>query len=124
MDDILRKSMLFDYYGELLTEKKRSVLELYYSDDLSLSEIAEDMGISRAAVFDALKSAEKKLEEYEAKLGLVAAYERKEELRERAHRALDGIRAAAGNDAGKSVRSEAEKLRGIIDELTDYQEEK
>ena len=109
MDDILRKSMLFDYYGELLTERKRSIMEMYLSDDMSLSEIAECMKISRAAVFDALKSAEKKLEGYEEKLGLIKAYERREALRKRAHELLDG---------------DAAELRSIIDELTDYKEER
>lgn len=63
--------MLKDFYGSLLTDKQQSVLEMYYEHDLSLSEIAEDMEISRQAVYDLLKRAENLLKEYEDKLELV-----------------------------------------------------
>ena len=71
MDRIAEESLLFDYYGNLLTEKKRRVMELYHEENLSLSEIAEEFGITRAAVHDSLKSARKQLADYEARLGLV-----------------------------------------------------
>ena len=74
MNQIAEASILFDLYGKLLTEKKRQVMSLYYEENLSLSEIAEEQGISRAAVHDALKSAEKNLITYEEKLGLRKAY--------------------------------------------------
>ena len=74
MDQIAATSILFDIYGGLLTEKKREVMMLYHEENLSLSEIAEEQGVSRAAVHDALKSAEKNLRDYESKLGLAAAY--------------------------------------------------
>ena len=72
MNDIARESLLYDFYGSLLTSKKRHVMELYHEENLTLSEIAEETGVSRAAVHDSLKSAEQKLEEYEDKLGMVA----------------------------------------------------
>ncbi|MBQ1406573.1 MAG: helix-turn-helix domain-containing protein [Eubacterium sp.] len=71
MDESVRESLLFDRYGGLLTEKQRGVMRLYHEENLSLSEIAEEYGISRAAVHDALKKAENKLAEYESALGLV-----------------------------------------------------
>ena len=74
MDKVAETSILYDLYGGLLTEKKRRVMELYHEEDLSLAEIAEEQGISRAAVHDALKSAEKNLKEYEEKLGLAKSY--------------------------------------------------
>ena len=74
MDQIAATSILFDIYGGLLTEKKREVMMLYHEENLSLSEIAEEQGVSRAAVHDALKSAEKNLRDYENKLGLAVAY--------------------------------------------------
>lgn len=76
-------SLLFDIYGGLLTDKKRKVMELYHEENLSLSEIAEEQGISRAAVFDALKSAENNLREYEKKLGLMEDYRTRQELVEK-----------------------------------------
>lgn len=63
--------MLKDFYASLLTDKQQYVLELYYEHDLSLSEIAEEMGISRQAVHDLIKRAEGLLNDYEEKLKLV-----------------------------------------------------
>lgn len=65
---------LYDFYGQLLTERQRELIELYYLNDLSLGEIAEDQGISRQAVHDQLHRAEGALEHYEATLGLVARH--------------------------------------------------
>ena len=55
MEDIVKESLLFDFYGNLLTEKMRRVTELYNEDNLSLAEIAEQEGISRAAVSQLMK---------------------------------------------------------------------
>ena len=63
-------SALLDYYGMLLTEKQREAVEFYYNDDLSLGEIAQDLGISRQGVRDSIKRAEAILLEAEEKLGL------------------------------------------------------
>ncbi len=76
MDKITEASLLYDFYGQLLSQRKRQVMELYHEEDLSLTEIAEEFGISRAAVYDSLKSAEKALQEYEEKLGLLARFMR------------------------------------------------
>ena len=65
MEDIVKESLLFDFYGNLLTEKMRRVTELYNEDNLSLAEIAEQEGISRSAVHDRLQKAQLKLEAYE-----------------------------------------------------------
>ncbi|MBQ5994404.1 MAG: DNA-binding protein [Clostridia bacterium] len=62
-------TMLFDIYGEMLTEKQRDFLNYYYNDDLSLSEIAENEGITRQGVRDAIKRAETQLYDMEARLG-------------------------------------------------------
>lgn len=61
--------MLLDIYGEMLTQKQRDFLEYYYNDDLSLSEIAENEGITRQGVRDAIKRAEVQLLDMESKLG-------------------------------------------------------
>ena len=70
----LEMSLLFDFYGETLTEKQRELFDLYYNEDLSLSEIAEHAGITRQGVRDSVKRAEHALHEMEDKLGLVARY--------------------------------------------------
>ena len=70
-----RMTMLFDFYGELLTERQKEFYELYYDEDLSLSEIAENYGISRQGVRDAIKRAENQLFEMESRLGLAKKFE-------------------------------------------------
>ena len=67
-------SMLFDFYGDLLTERQKMILDYYYGDDYTLSEIAEYAGISRQAVHDTVHKAEKALRSYESVLGLVERY--------------------------------------------------
>lgn len=71
IEDIVKKTLLYDFYGQLLTDKQRDIMEMYYTDDLSLSEISDQIGISRQGVYDTLKRAEATLIEYESKLGLV-----------------------------------------------------
>lgn len=66
----LRFSVLLDYYGSMLTDKQRDVIELYYNEDLSLAEIAEHEKITRQGVRDSIKRAEEILLELEGKLGL------------------------------------------------------
>jgi len=63
-------ALLYDFYGEMLTEKQRNVIELYYEDDLSLSEIAQDQNITRQGVRDAIKRAEAQMLEMEERLRL------------------------------------------------------
>lgn len=65
-------SQLYDYYGELLTDKQKYAIEMYYNDDLSLSEIAESIGITRQGVRDQLKHAEEFLVSCEKKLGFAS----------------------------------------------------
>ena len=65
-------ALLLDFYGEMLTDKQKDMVELYYNDDLSLSEIAENAGISRQGVRDSIKRGEEQLKNYEERLGLVA----------------------------------------------------
>ena len=63
---------LLDFYGDLLSERKHSVMDLYYNEDLSLGEIAEEIGISRQGVHDIIKKSEDELRFYEEKLGLAS----------------------------------------------------
>ncbi len=61
---------LLDFYGVLLSERKRSVMDMYYNEDLSLSEVADEIGISRQGVRDIIKKSEDELFFYEERLGL------------------------------------------------------
>lgn len=66
----LNVGYLLDFYGVLLSERKRSVMEMYYNEDFSLAEVAEEIGISRQGVRDLIKKSEDELFFYEEKLGL------------------------------------------------------
>ena len=74
MEKIARQNMLYDFYGELLTQHQRSIYEDAVFGDLSLSELAEDYGISRQGVHDLIKRCDKLLEGYEAKLHLLESF--------------------------------------------------
>lgn len=67
--------MLFDIYGEMLTEKQQDFISYYYDDDLSLAEIAENEGITRQGVRDAIKRAENQLYDFEDHLGYKKRFE-------------------------------------------------
>ena len=70
-DSRVMRSMLLDFYGQLLTEKQRECFDLHFNEDLSLSEIAEQSGISRQGAWDNIRRAEATLYELEEKTGLV-----------------------------------------------------
>jgi hypothetical protein len=63
--------LLFDFYGQLLTDKQRLFFSLYHQDDLSLGEIAEQYGVTRQAVYDTLRRSQNTLMDFEEKLGLI-----------------------------------------------------
>lgn len=69
-----RMNALFEFYAALLTDKQMNYIELYYADDYSLAEIAEEFGVSRQAVYDNIKRTEKVLETYEMKLHMYSDY--------------------------------------------------
>ena len=79
MDKLYEQTMLFDFYGELLTEHQRRVYEDAVYNDLSLSEIAEGQGISRQGVHDLIKRCDKILQDYESKLHLVERFAKAKE---------------------------------------------
>ena len=82
--DILEKKqhyiVLFDCYENLLTDKQRQYFKDYYFEDMSLSEISQEYGVSRNAVFDQLNKVYNSLEQYEEKLGLFEKYEKRQNL--------------------------------------------
>lgn len=76
IDQIVELSLLYDFYGELLKEHTKQIFEDYILNDLSLSEIAEEAGISRQGVHDIVKRCSKQLLDYEEKLKLIEKYEK------------------------------------------------
>ena len=71
-----RMSMLFDFYGDLLTQRQQEFFDLYYNEDLSLSEIAENYGISRQGVRDVIVRAEAIMTEMEDKTHIIQRFQR------------------------------------------------
>ena len=80
MEERVLISLVLDFYGPLLTDKQRMSLQLHHEDDMSLGEIAEELGVSRQAVHDNLQRARHILNDYESKLHLVAQYEAREQV--------------------------------------------
>ena len=78
----LKINYLLDFYGEVLSERKRAVLEMYYNDDYSLSEIADEIGISRQGVRDIIKKSEEELIYLEDKLGLFKKFRNMQKIAE------------------------------------------
>ena len=76
IEERVELSMLYDFYGALLKENQQRMFEACILDDYGYTEIAEEEGISRQGVYDAIKRASKQLREYEQKLGLVARFQR------------------------------------------------
>ncbi len=74
VNGLLEQALLYDFYGELLTDHQQEIYEQFVLEDLSLSEIAESAGISRQGVHDLIKRCNKLLEGYEAKLHLVEKF--------------------------------------------------
>lgn len=111
-DNTLELTLLYDFFGELLTDKQREFFEYYYQDDLSLSEIAEIAGVSRAGAHEAVARARERLMEFEARTGVVARFKE-------AGRKVDALleqvaRLEASPDAG--TRAAAAELRvGLLD---------
>ncbi|UII57387.1 putative DNA-binding protein [Cytobacillus spongiae] len=80
LEKTTRMNYLYDFYQSLLTPKQRSYMSLYYLDDYSLGEIAEEYQVSRQAVYDNIKRTEAMLEEYEEKLVLFQKFQERSKL--------------------------------------------
>ena len=104
----LKVSYLLDFYGDVLTERKKEVLDMYYNEDLSLAEIAEQIGISRQGVRDLIKKAEEELLFLEDKLGLA-----KKMVALRSH-SDNMLSIAKNNELLPELRTEIEEIAKII----------
>jgi hypothetical protein len=92
-------AMLFDFYGDLLTDRQKEFYDLYYNEDLSLAEIAENYGISRQGVRDVIVRAEAAMTEIEDKTHLIRRYFRMKDELAAIDEAADRLKTAADRDA-------------------------
>ena len=114
-DDTLLMTMLYDFFGDLLTDKQREYFDLYHNEDLSLSEIAEKAGITRQGVYDIITRAEKSLVEMERKTGVVRRWR---ETRGELEQAVKIARELLGlSVAGEKYADLARKLVLILERL-------
>ncbi|MBC8567261.1 YlxM family DNA-binding protein [Mogibacterium sp. NSJ-24] len=120
IDDITQASLLYDFYGQLLSKRQSQVMELYHEENLSLSEIASEFNISRQGVHDALKNAEKALSEYERKLGLVEKFRKSSDAVSKIDRIIDStIDVLLYENTENTVKAveDLRKVKDIIDKL-------
>ncbi|MGE5544410.1 MAG: YlxM family DNA-binding protein [Bacillota bacterium] len=103
--------LLYDFYGALLTERQRQAIELHYEADLGLSEVAQQMGITRQGVYDLLRRAESVLEEYESRLLLAARFQEDREKIKKAYQILK----QAGNDNQSWVQEAIRVLAEVLE---------
>ncbi len=122
IDEVIQTSLLYDFYGSLLTDRQREVMELYYGENLSLSEIAAEFSISRQGVHDALKNAEKALHEYEQKLGLVSKFQQTRGAIAAIDNMIDNLmtdmrEASPAALSHKQIAAKLQEIKVIIDKL-------
>lgn len=110
LDKIVEIGELLDFYGALLTEKQQRSLELHFMCDLSLSEIADELGVSRQAVYDMIHRSEQVLAEYEQKLGLISRRRQEREALQEILRILEADHS--GNCVTAAAREKLSELLG------------
>ncbi|MBS1419132.1 MAG: DNA-binding protein [Clostridia bacterium] len=108
------QSMLLDFYGELLTEKQRECFDLHYNEDLSLSEIAEQSGISRQGVWDNIRRAEAALRDTEAKTGLIRRFSETREGLERLRGQLESLCSMTEGSARETAAAALSQVEALI----------
>lgn len=99
--DALEMTLLFDYYGELLTQRQRDCLDMRYNQDMSLGEIAQELGVSRQGVYDNLSRAETLLRNMEEKTGFLRRDEKVRSTAQQIIRAAEMLSASKDPEVGK-----------------------
>ena len=115
--DTFHMSMLFDFYGDLLTDKQKELFDLYYNEDLSLTEIAEHAEISRQGVRDAIIRAESILRDTEDKVGLVRKYSGYEDKLHKIREEVSYIARVNSDLRNYEIAKRTEAITKMIDEL-------
>ena len=114
LENFVRRTLLYDFYGELLTEHQREVYEAVVLEDYSVSEVAADRGISRQGIHDLVRRVDRLLEGYEERLGLVDRFIR---IRNQVIRINEMVSACTADEL-PGVRQDVAKISGsILEEL-------
>ena len=113
-----RMAMLFDFYGDMLTERQREFYDLYYNEDLSLSEIAENYGISRQGVRDVIVRAEATLAELEDKTGIIRRFHVMQDQLKNVQRAVTDIGQRNTQQCqDEEIENLVKEINAILDQL-------
>ena len=114
MDKVYETSLLLDFYGQLLTDRQYEILDLHYNNDYTLSEIAEQLNISRQGVFDNEKRGRALLNEYENKLGLLSKFSQQKQKAEQVQKLFEKIEINGLSQHNKEI---VENVKREIAEL-------
>ena len=117
IEEIARQSLLYDFYGQLLTPRQRQIMELYVQENLSLGEIAEELEISRQGVHDALRNGQRSLEKYEEKLALVGRFLRTASAIESIDERILDLICRLKEEDHRELIGELQETKSIIDGL-------
>ncbi len=109
-DRTLQMTLLYDFYGDLLTDRQREIFDLYYNEDLSLAEIAQQYGISRQGVRANLMHAERTLLQMEEKTGFAAGYELRQAYAARGSEIIRKLRELLSQEETQSALDELERI--------------
>ena len=114
MEKTLRMSLLFDFYGPLLTERQQDVFQMYCHEDLSLGEIGDELEVSRQAIYDILKRAGGILEDFESKLGLVHKHQERQLIYGEVLDLVDHLRGELGDSPHlRSIEDQIKRARAL-----------
>lgn len=122
VEKVIEMGMLFDFYGKLLSDIQYNSIDLYYIHDLSLSEIAENLKISRQGVHDAIKRAENNLYSFEEKLGLVKKFEDNKGKVRNILKFIDEINENAKKLNSYTIDKNIENIRVMVLDILESQE--
>ena len=117
MSGTYEKSLLLDFYGELLTDKQRDCFDLHYNEDLSLAEIAEQLGISRQGVWDNIRRAEASMQDMEEKTGIISRFLSTRRSLEELRKMIDALSSSDDPITKKTVPDIQKALDAVLDTL-------
>lgn len=117
LDNPEYSSLLYDFYGGLLRDNQREIMDLYHEDDMSLAEIAEELDQTRQGVHYTLKKAETKLASYEKELGLIAKYRKSEKRIAEAEEII--LRILRDEDLSPESEKDLNSLSELIRQMSD-----
>ena len=124
MDERYRQSLLYDFYGEMLSDHQKDVFSAAIFDDMSYSELADEFVCSRQAAFDLIRRTNQKLEDYEKRLGLVKRFtearDKNKEVTEQISKAEEYIKGSDMSDKDKNALSQyLRQINRLSDEVFD-----